>query len=290
MAVAERRTARLRNGRQSHHRHGAVLRPCKSCCGAVDARHSMVRSRSSGGPPAVDPTDLMPTSPHEPTSPVALTGLLGSTIDVGVQVTGKLRDVGVGVHEERPLVSSLIVEHGGTIERLTKAVVVDGLGRIAPGELPPGEDELLLRRDVLDRQVFDGAGKRLSRVADVLLDASHSELRVVAVETGIAGILRRLGARRLAGRLGRQTIDWRDLHLLSGPGHALQLASPRAAVHRLDPESIAELVRRAPSRRGAEVVDRLHPDRSARVRAALAKAVPRRRSADPLSARRRAPS
>ena len=220
-----------------------------------------------------------------------LSELIGShVVDADGRSLGRLRDVGVGLGEELPPATSVHVRGDGTAGTITTRVEVEGAGALAPRPLDAGAGELLLARDVLDRQIFDGGGKRLSRVADVILELDGAILRVAAVETGAAGILRRLGLRRVAARLHPALVRWGDLHLLSGPGHALQLAAPAAAVHRLDDERLAELVRRAPSRRGAEVLEHVHPHRRARVRELLARAVPRRRSADPLSARRHAPS
>lgn len=92
-------------------------------------------------------------------------------------------------------------------------------------------------------------------------------LRVIAVDVGWRAILRRLGLRRLAGRTSRDAIDWAGVHLASGTGHPLQLASPSAAVHHLDPAELAELLARLPAARGAEVLDTTE---NARAAAALA--------------------
>jgi hypothetical protein len=187
-------------------------------------------------------------------------------------------------------VTSAYVRRRGEITRIAGPLVLEGVGRIVPKMLDRGGDELLLRRDVLDRQVFDGVGARLTRVGDIHLEADAGALRVTAVETGLAAIVRRLGARRIAARMQPRVIGWNDLHLVSGPGHALQLSSPDAAVHRLHPTIVAELIRRAPTRPGSEVLERLHPSRREKVRATLASATPRRRSSDPLSVRKHAPS
>ena len=59
--------------------------------------------------------------------------------------------------------------------------------RAPAGELsddPRREDELLLRRHVLDAQIVDVVGKRLTRVEVVLLERDASRLRVVGVKVG----------------------------------------------------------------------------------------------------------
>lgn len=108
-------------------------------------------------------------------------------------------------------------------------------------ELEP--DELLLVRDVLDTQIVDVAGRRLARVADVVLTRTPDQrLELVGVEVGTGAVLRRLGLRRAAARVGDDVVAWTDLHLTSDRGHAVQLATPRAAVHHLDAAGLAALV------------------------------------------------
>jgi len=72
-------------------------------------------------------------------------------------------------------------------------------------------DELLLCRHVLDGQVFDSVGKRRARVGDVDLDREDGLLRVVAVDVGVAPLLRRLGLRRISRRVPAEAVGWKDL-------------------------------------------------------------------------------
>ena len=114
-------------------------------------------------------------------------------------------------------------------------------------------DEILLVRDVLDTQIVDVVGQRLARVADVLLARRpDAALEPVGVEVGFAGVLRRLGFRR-AG-LGEDVVAWSDLHLTSDRGHAVQLSTPRAAVHRLDARSLAVLISRVDTDAATEIL------------------------------------
>ncbi len=121
-------------------------------------------------------------------------------------------------------------------------------------------DELLLRRDVLDTQIVDVVGRRLARVADVLLArTADKRLELVGVEVGFGGVLRRLGLRRLAARFGEDAVAWTDLHLTSDRGHDVQLASPRSAVHHLDARGLAGLVSRLATEAAAEVLAAAEP-------------------------------
>lgn len=144
------------------------------------------------------------------------------------------------------------------------------------GGLDLQHDEILLKRDVLDTQIVDVAGQRLARVADVLLARTPTgALEAVGVEVGFAGVLRRL--RLGGGRVGEDMVAWSDLHLTSDRGHQVQLATPRAAVHRLDARGLAALVSRVDvdaaneilavrdPQVAAEAVRAMHPEVAARI-------------------------
>jgi hypothetical protein len=137
--------------------------------------------------------------------------------------------------------------------RLTSAPGETGIEGLAA-------DELLLVRDVLDTQIVDVVGHRVNRVGDVLLDRYDHHLRAVAVEVGASSVLRRLGLGRGAAR--PDAIDWQDLHLTSDRGHTVQLATTTAALHRLDPVELAELVARLPSDDAVEVLAAVPPERA----------------------------
>jgi hypothetical protein len=169
-------------------------------------------------------------------------------------------------------------------------VHVDGLGVLAPYRPNVKQIELLLARDVLDRQVYDSRGRRLTRVGDVVLDREGETVTVAGIDSGAAAILRRIGLQRLSARRQPLVAAWRDLHLLTGPGHELQLRLPSTAVHRLDNAQLVELVRRSAVRQGEAVLATLQEQRRADVDEGLAQAAPRRRSSDPLSARKHAPA
>jgi hypothetical protein len=184
-------------------------------------------------------------------------------------------------------VSAIVICRG---RRLT-VVPWHGVTHIGPKQvvLVPNEDPppagVFLARDLLDAQVVDIAGRRLARVSDILLDRDAGVARVIAVDVGLGSVVRRLGLRRLGERLPRELIAWDALHFATGRGHGLQLNSPAAAVHALEPAELAELVARLHPDRGAEVLATVPPERARRV----PQRRPRRRFPI-MRARRRAPS
>jgi hypothetical protein len=133
-------------------------------------------------------------------------------------------------------------------------------------------DELLLKRDVLDSQIVDTVGKRLERVGDIELAREPDGTLVIAgVEIGATPVLRRLGFRRRAARRKDESLDWRHVHIARGRGHELLVDSPRAAVHRLTPVQLADVVEQLSIESGADV---LHAQGRERAHATLKETAP----------------
>jgi sporulation protein YlmC with PRC-barrel domain/flagellar motility protein MotE (MotC chaperone) len=211
---------------------------------------------------------------------VLLTDLLGAQVRAADgTVAGRLVDLAVEVGEEHPVVRRLAVGRGQhTTGYVDWSAVVAfehdevQLGTSGAVTGAEGQAEVLLRRDVLDTQVVDVAGKRLARVSEVLLSREGEQVAVAAVEIGAAGVWRRLGLRRLAHRTPTRSIAWADLHLTSARGHALQLTTPGAAVHRLAGPELAAVVAHLPTDKGAQILAAVSPEHAA---AALSAAHPR---------------
>lgn len=224
-----------------------------------------------------------------------LTDLLGRRVVAGELELGRLADLAVRIDEPYPPVTRLLVGRGHRHFPWSAVLELDGETvrlEADAGELDPGLDrELLLREDVLDCQIFDFGGKRLTRVGDVELALGDRTLRVFAVDVGAAPIFRRCGLRSLARRLPARALDWEAIHLASARGHAFQLANPSAPVHRLSADQVARLVSRLPAARGAEVLRVIEPAKAAKAKRALAERhPPRHRFRKVLSARKRAPA
>lgn len=123
--------------------------------------------------------------------------------------------------------------------------------------------ELLLGRDVLDTQVVDLRGLRLSRVSEVLLRRSAGGLDVVAVDLGSAGLLRRVGLARLARRQPARPVVWAAVHLSSRRGHQVQLTTDAANFRRLDAHGLAELLTRLSTHAATDVIRAVDPAHAA---------------------------
>jgi len=129
-------------------------------------------------------------------------------------------------------------------------------------EIALTEDELLLGRDILDSQVFDLSNRRLARVSDVLIADVGSGLAVTAVDLGMGALLRRLGLVRLGGHMQPKLVAWHDLHLASGLGHSVQLATSTNRLRQLDSLALADLVARLGTAPAVELLRAVGPSRS----------------------------
>jgi sporulation protein YlmC with PRC-barrel domain len=216
---------------------------------------------------------------------VNLTDSLGhDVLDGGGESVGRLADLAVVLDDPYPSVTRLVLRGRRGARRDVPWSAVASFAQshieLSEDEALPAEnsaDELLLAKEVLDHQIFDLAGKRLTRVGDVELALGGGLLRAVAVDVGASSILRRLGLRRLARLVRVQALDWRQLHLVSPRGHVLQLETTAASVHRLDASGLAELVGHLPPAREQALLDAVHPDKAAGAKAVLAKRSRRRR-------------
>ncbi|MDT8901940.1 magnesium transporter [Anaeroselena agilis] len=111
-------------------------------------------------------------------------------------------------------------------------------------------DELYLCRDLLDRQIVDTDGARVVRVNDLKITQVNDGFRLVAVDIGFRGLVRRLGAeralRRVAGMLGRslpeKLISWGNVDLITPDLSAIKLSVSQGKLAALHPYDIAQIV------------------------------------------------
>ncbi|MCC7104696.1 MAG: magnesium transporter [Chloroflexi bacterium] len=126
------------------------------------------------------------------------------------------------------------------------------------------EGEVLLRRDVLDKQLIDVDGHRVVRANDLELTLVDGRYRLMAVDVSAQGLLRRLGPAGLAARFeGRRLIDWEDVESFATDVPMVRLRSPHDRVARLHPVEIAHLVEGLSLRQGQEILASLDDETAA---------------------------
>ncbi|MGH9941977.1 MAG: magnesium transporter, partial [Pyrinomonadaceae bacterium] len=126
------------------------------------------------------------------------------------------------------------------------------------------EGEVLLARDVLDKQLIDVDGKRVVRVNDVQLIDAGGEWRVTGADVSLKGLWRRLAPKGMTGsRDAVEVIDWADVGYLATDAATVQLKSSRGKLARLHPVEIARLAEALSYQQGAEVVASLDDETAA---------------------------
>ncbi|HEU5230104.1 MAG TPA: magnesium transporter [Ktedonobacteraceae bacterium] len=128
---------------------------------------------------------------------------------------GTLKDVCVELSEIFPVVTALVVQPSLNANSLfipwsqvqsieePQIHLTVSQSQIAPYE--PHADELLLKRDILDTQIVDTQGFRVVKVNDLKLAQIKKTARLVGVDIGMSGLLRRLGWQSVIEAFGRVT-------------------------------------------------------------------------------------
>lgn len=126
------------------------------------------------------------------------------------------------------------------------------------------DGEVLLARDVLDKQLIDVDGKRVVRVNDVQIIEAANDWRVTGADVSLQGLWRRLAPAGFMGtRKPVEVLDWADVGYLATNAATVQLKSSRGKLARLHPVEIARLAEALSYHHGSEVVESLDDETAA---------------------------
>ncbi len=167
---------------------------------------------------------------------------------------GKLVDIIVSTDRPYPKVKALSLRTSDNgvidipweqVERLEGGVTL----RVPQSELTAYHvqaHEVRLVSNVLDRQIVDVEGKKLRRVNDLQLAPTNGSYRLIGVDIGVAGLLRRLGVEHVIQRVGIRPqsnyIAWKDVDSIRSDPMSLKLTVPKYNITKLHPADIAEIV------------------------------------------------
>lgn len=134
-------------------------------------------------------------------------------------------------------------------------------------------DEVLLSRDLLDKQIVDTQGMKVVRVNDLKLSESRNQLRLLGAEVGIRGVLRSLWPplERAADRLARMfgsslqenLIAWNYMDLLDRDLSHVKLSVTHKRLHELHPADVADILEQLNPSQRARVFEHLDNDQAA---------------------------
>ena len=190
----------------------------------------------------------------------------------GGSVAGRVKDLVTSPGERMPLLSAVVLERGrqetilpvSAVRSFDPQVVL----QTSVASAPPyqiKDDDLLLRKDVLDKQIVDVHDYRVVRVNDVRLAHSKRGLRVVGVDIGFRGLMRRLAFewvvdlaqrllhRRITGRL----ISWEDVEPYERAAGKIRLKVPVDRLAGLHPADIGKIINELDPEERREVLESL---------------------------------
>jgi magnesium transporter len=109
---------------------------------------------------------------------------------------------------------------------------------------------IYLARTVLDKQIVDINGHKLVRVNDIRMVMVTAGLYAIAVDIGIEGLLRRIGAdvpvRKILALFGLKIpskfILWDDVEAIDYRNLHIKLSTPSSKLHTLHPSDLADLI------------------------------------------------
>jgi len=121
--------------------------------------------------------------------------------------------------------------------------------------------EVLLKKDVLDRQLINVDGARLVRSNEIEIARLGGWYRVVGVDVGLRGLLRRLVPRAFAENVGAsEFLDWASVEPFTGHVPTVRLRVPHPKLARLHPAQLADLVEAASHSEGEEIIKAVGED------------------------------
>ena len=136
------------------------------------------------------------------------------------------------------------------------------------------DDELLLNRELLDKQIVDVDGKKVVRVNDLKVAPTADQMRLIAVDIGLTGLLRRLGLGPVAQGWDQRTqkaglrqslISWdavAPLHHVA-PHDAVRLRLPHDRIERIHPADLAAIIQELSASDQASLLSSLHEETAA---------------------------
>ena len=205
-----------------------------------------------------------------------LSFVLGQSIkDPRGNELGKLEDLVASPAPHLPVISAVVVRTG---RKATRSIAWSSFAydphaerfslkvpQDAVEEYRYGDEDLLLETNIMDKQIVDVHDYRVVRVNDVRIEPSAGRLYLVGVDTGMRGLIRRMGLMHLSDKLAKiikvkpdsHVIAWHDVEAFERGVGRLKLKVSAETLSALHPSDIAR------------IVNELDPDQRANVMASL---------------------
>lgn len=222
---------------------------------------------------------------------IYLSQMLGNPVlDVDGKKIGIVNDLGIATREVFPRVTSLAFQGPGkTPFMISWRKYVDSFDNDTVRLSVPATDirfsylqpdEVLIARDLLNKQIVDTRGMRVVRVNDLKLsDTSSIQLRLLGAEVGIRGLLRAISpaleglALRISRMFGREIperiIAWNYMDLLDRGLSNVKLSVSHQTLDDLHPADVADIIEQLDPRLRGQVFAQLDDTQAAEAMAEL---------------------
>ena len=203
-------------------------------------------------------------------------------VDATGEKIGTISDLAISTGEVFPRITSLAFQGPGKVpfmiswRKYVGKFDEDGIELSVPAKdirfsyLQP--EEVLLARDLLDRQIVDTQGMKVVRVNDLKLSESGSQLRLLGAEVGTRGILRGLSpllekavvavSGLFGKRIDEKLIAWNYMDLLDRDLSEVQLSVTHRRLDELHPADVADILEQLDPQQRASVFAHLDDSRA----------------------------
>ena len=206
-------------------------------------------------------------------SEIYLSAVIGrSVINNKGDEIGQMRDLIMVPGDVFPEVSHIVIKSRKGLKSLPWSevalfthVVISASAANPQGLRPyvPNEGEILVKRDLLDKQIVDVDGAKVVRVNDIKLGNLNQKLCIFSVDIGFRGLLRRLGYERFGERFARaikrdipqNEISWEYVQPLEANSSKLALNIARDQMNELHPADLADIIENIPIQSIRTVLD-----------------------------------
>jgi len=176
-------------------------------------------------------------------------------------------DFAVLESSQTPSVSKIVVKKEGKKTTVSPSFLsIKANGAILTSDkvpfLPYDERDFYLNEDLLDKQVIDIDDKRLVRVNDVLLE-SNGELKVVGIDIGVGGLLRRLGLEKVI-KVNPKILPWQMIEAFDYQTGNVKISLSQNRLNSMHPSEIADILEELGSKERKGFVESLEAERAAK--------------------------
>jgi magnesium transporter len=217
---------------------------------------------------------------------IYLTRMLGKpVVDAAGDEIGTISDIAIATGEVFPRVTALAFKGPDKTPLMLswrKYVAGFSTERVVLNAARPDlrfsylqPDEVLLHRDLLNKQIVDTQGMKVVRVNDLKLSESRNQLRLLGAEVGARGLLRGIspGLERAVDRVAKlfgktvaeNIIAWNYMDLLERDLSTVKLSVTHKRLHELHPADMADVLEQLTAAQRAKVFEHLDDEQVADV-------------------------